>query len=182
MGRTTALTLFQLPPDTLSLDSRFTSVHQRNFSLVLRCSGILEVIGVHYVSVTSLSLSLLLCGVTFCFADQQRVAQAVGSPNAAQPSQAAQPTADDATLKKAAVAFPQIRKINQETNEALKETNNEEEQKQILAQAQSKQVTIVRSVGISVHQYNEVIQVVRSNPAVETKFASYVKAAAGDTQ
>jgi hypothetical protein len=131
------------------------------------------------IFVAILSLSSLLFGISL-FSGAQCITEAADSPPASTTSrQAEQPNIDDATLKKAAVAFPRVRQINVETSQALTQTSSEKERQQILAQAQSKQMTIVRNVGISVDQYNQVIQSVRNDPVLQTKFASYVKAANG---
>ncbi len=130
-----------------------------------------------------LSLALLAFDSSLCPGAQQLVAQAADRPHYSDVSgETKQPTIDDATLRKAAVVFPSVRQINLETSQALSRTNSQKEQQQILAQAQSKQVAMVRSAGISVDQYNQVIQSVRNNPDLETKFASYVKAANGGTK
>lgn len=85
------------------------------------------------------------------------------------------PTVDDATLKKAARAFPKIRQINLKVQEKLKETPGTHEQSEILNQARNQEITIVRQEGIDPNLYNEVMRQVDRDPAIKAKFASYVK-------
>jgi hypothetical protein len=91
-------------------------------------------------------------------------------------SAAPTPTVDDASLKKAARAFPKIRQINLKVREKLKETPAAQQQ-HILSQAREQEMMIVRQEGIEPDRYNEIIRKVDGDPVTNAKFASYVKQA-----
>jgi TolA-binding protein len=102
-------------------------------------------------------------------------AYAADTSSASQPAQ----NVDDATLKKAAAVFPRIRQINLDTRQTLKNTKDQHQQEQILARAQSEQLSVVRNAGMTAAQYNSVIKAVQNDPGVRTKFSSYLEQTGG---
>jgi hypothetical protein len=87
------------------------------------------------------------------------------------------PTVNDASLKKAARAFPKIRQINLKVQEKLKAKPAAQERQHILSQAREQEMMIVRQEGIEPDRYNEIIRRVDGDPVTNAKFASYVKQA-----
>jgi hypothetical protein len=92
-------------------------------------------------------------------------------------SKAETSSVDDATLKKAAHAFPRIRQINLKIREKLKETRGTQEQREVLNQAHNQETMIVREEGIDPDQYNEIMRKIDSDPSVKARFAFYLRQA-----
>ena len=92
-----------------------------------------------------------------------------GAPGAVNPN-----TIDDATLKQTAKAYVKVRQIMQSSQQALNNTGDDAQKRQIAEQAESKKMAAVKSEGLQPQQYNQVIQLARADKSFEQKFLSYV--------
>ena len=126
------------------------------------------------------SITINICfALTMLFAVPQAKAQSVtrNGAGSSSPSSSKAETlsVDDATLKKAAHAFPRIRQINLKIRERLKETEGTQEQREVVNQAHDQETMIVRQEGIDPDQYNEIMRKVDSDPSVKARFAFYLR-------
>jgi hypothetical protein len=83
-------------------------------------------------------------------------------------------TIDDATVKQTAKAYVKVRHIVQTAEQAINNTTNSDQQKQIVNQAESKKMEVVKAEGLQPRQYNQVLQLARLDKTFEQKFMSYV--------
>ena len=83
-------------------------------------------------------------------------------------------TIDDATLKQTAKAYVKVQQIVQQANQDLNKTNDKAQQQEIANQAESRKMAAVKAEGLQPQQYNQVIQLARTDKAFEQKFLSYV--------
>jgi ribosome-binding protein aMBF1 (putative translation factor) len=81
---------------------------------------------------------------------------------------------DDATLKQTAKAYVKVQQIVKEADQDLNKTNDNAQQQQIATQAESRKMAAVKAEGLQPQQYNQVIQLARTDKAFEQKFLSYV--------
>jgi len=87
---------------------------------------------------------------------------------------AVNPTINDATLKQTATAFVKVRQIEQNARQALGNTNDDAQKRQITAQAESDKIDAVKAEGLQPQQYNHVIELAQADKALQQKFLSYV--------
>jgi uncharacterized protein DUF4168 len=92
------------------------------------------------------------------------------APGAANPE-----TINDATLKQTARAFVKVRQIEQKTRQALNNTNDDAEKRQITARAESDKIDAVKAEGLQPRQYNQVIELAQTDKAFRQKFLAYVE-------
>jgi len=92
-----------------------------------------------------------------------------GAFGAANPS-----SIDDATLKQTAKAYVKVQQIVKEADQDLNKTNDNAQQQEIAKQAESRKMAAVKAEGLQPQQYNQVIQLARTDKAFEQKFLSYV--------
>ena len=95
--------------------------------------------------------------------------------SAAAPAQSGQ--VDDATLQKAAKAYVKVKQIVHQTKQAESANGAQPDQ----AAAQSEKMAAVKNEGLDPQQYDQVIQMVQNDPALQQKFASYVNQNGGDS-
>ena len=101
-----------------------------------------------------------------------------GQSNSGHPGSVVNPSRiDDATLKQTAKAYVQVQQIVQEANQDINKTNDNAQQQEIAKQAESKKIAAVKAEGLQPEQYNQVIQLARTDKAFEQKFLSYVNEA-----
>lgn len=81
---------------------------------------------------------------------------------------------DDATLKQTAKAYLKVQQIVKEADQDLNKTNDNAQQQEIAKQAESRKMAAVKAEGLQPQQYNQVIQLARTDKAFEQKFLSYV--------
>jgi ribosome-binding protein aMBF1 (putative translation factor) len=81
---------------------------------------------------------------------------------------------DDATLKQTAKAYVKVQQIVKEADQDLNKTNDKAQQQEIAKQAESRKMAAVKAEGLQPQQYNQVIQLARTDKAFEQKFLSYV--------
>jgi ribosome-binding protein aMBF1 (putative translation factor) len=81
---------------------------------------------------------------------------------------------DDATLKQTAKAYVKVQQIVKEADQDLNKTNDNDQQQEIAKQAESRKMAAVKAEGLQPQQYNQVIQLARTDKAFEQKFLSYV--------
>jgi hypothetical protein len=108
---------------------------------------------------------------------------AEGAPAAesAQPAPAAQVPAaqvDDATLQKAAKAYVKVKQIVHQTKQAQSASNGAQPDQ---SAAQSEKIAAVKNEGLEPQQYDQVIQMVQSDPNLQQKFVNYVNQNGGDS-
>jgi Spy/CpxP family protein refolding chaperone len=89
-------------------------------------------------------------------------------------SGAVNPTIDNASLKRTAKAFVKVRQIVQNARQALNNTNDDAQKRQITAQAESDKIDAVKAEGLQPQQYNQVIELAQADKALRQKFLSYV--------
>jgi Domain of unknown function (DUF4168) len=123
--------------------------------------------------------AILTLGVTFLISSRVAMGQEENSsqsnPGYSGVSSAGNPsTIDDATLKQTAKAYVKVQQIVQEANQDLNKTNDKAQQLEIANQAESRKIAAVKAEGLQPQQYNQVIQLARTDKAFEQKFLSYV--------
>ena len=96
---------------------------------------------------------------------------AMGSSSASAPAQSGQ--VDDATLQKAAKAYVKVKQIVHQDKQANSGANAQ-------PATQSDKLNAVRNEGLDPQQYNQIIQMVRNDPQLQQKFATYVNQNGGD--
>jgi len=87
---------------------------------------------------------------------------------------AVNPTINDATLKQTAKAFVKVRQIEQKARQALNNTSDDAQKRQITAQAESDKIDAVKAEGLQPQQYNHVIELAQADRAFQQRFLSYV--------
>ena len=81
---------------------------------------------------------------------------------------------DDATVKRTAKAFVKVRQIVQNADQALNNSGDDAQKQQIAEQAELKKMAALKSEGLQPQQYNQVMQLARTDKSFEQKFLSYV--------
>jgi hypothetical protein len=94
----------------------------------------------------------------------------------AQPAPAAQ--VDDATLQKAAKAYVKVKQIVHQTKQAQSAGNGAQPDQSAV---QSEKIAAVKNEGLEPQQYDQVIQMVQSDPGIQQKFVNYVNQNGGDS-
>ena len=104
---------------------------------------------------------------------------AEGAPAAesAQPAQGAAQV-DDATLQKAAKAYVKVKQIVHQSKQAQSSGNGAQPDQSAV---QSEKIAAVKNEGLEPQQYDQVIQMVQSDPNIQQKFVNYVNQNGGDT-
>ena len=103
-----------------------------------------------------------------------------GNPDQSKPRSAGAPGAvdpkniNDATLRQTAKAFVKVRQIEQKARQALTNTNDDAQKRQITAQAESDKIDAVKAEGLQPQQYNHVIELAQADKTFQQKFLSYV--------
>ena len=109
------------------------------------------------------------------------LATAMALPAAAQPPSGAPSGAvtganmSDATVKKVGAALRQVAQIEQTYSQRLQSANTPVQKQDISKQASNAAVTAITQQGLTIDQYNQVIQAAQSDPALKQR----VLAAAG---
>jgi Domain of unknown function (DUF4168) len=83
-------------------------------------------------------------------------------------------TIDDGTLKRTAKAYVKVRQIVRDANQDLGNTTDNAQQQEIATRAESMKIAAVKGEGLRPQQYNQVLQLARTDKAFEQKFLSYV--------
>jgi hypothetical protein len=120
-----------------------------------------------------LSVAVIVFGAAVCGAAELRLAQ--GATGLGGYSGAA--AVDDATLQKVAFAAVKVMQIKTQASQTLQSTTDASAKQQIMNKAQSDEMAAVRNQGLSIGQYNQVIEAVQKDARLNTKFQSYVAAA-----
>jgi GTP1/Obg family GTP-binding protein len=81
----------------------------------------------------------------------------------------------DATVKKVGAALRQVAQVEQTYSQRLQSANTPEQKQDISKQASGAAVTAITQQGLTIDQYNQVIQAAQSDPALKQR----VLAAAG---
>ena len=101
---------------------------------------------------------------------------AASAPAPGADAQAAQ--IDDATLQKAAKAYVKVKQIVHQTKQAQSASNGAQPDQSAV---QSEKIAAVKNEGLEPQQYDQVIQMVQSDPNIQQKFVNYVNQNGGDT-
>lgn len=89
------------------------------------------------------------------------------------------PALSDEKLQSFAVAFAEVNKVAEEYSQKVQEVDTEAEQQGLEMEAGQKMVEAVQNTdGISVDEYNEVLQAVQTDPDLAARLNSFV----GETQ
>ncbi len=83
---------------------------------------------------------------------------------------------DDATKQKFVGAYVEIKDIQQKYTEKLENVNDEGEARELQQQAQAEMVEIVENNDMSVHEYNEVVGAISSDPDLRMEIEQMAKA------
>ena len=131
------------------------------------------------VAISAVMLASTLTFLTFLIFSGVALAQAgnagQNNPGYSGATSAVNPgTIDDATVKQTAKAYVKVRQIVQSAQQALNNTGDETQKRQIAEQAESKKMAAVKSEGLQPEQYNQVIQLARADKSFEQEFLSYV--------
>jgi Spy/CpxP family protein refolding chaperone len=122
--------------------------------------------------------AMLALTLTFLFSSSVAIGQegnaGQNKPGYSGAPGAVNPTIDDATLKHTAKAFVKVRQIEQKARQALNNTNDDAQKRQITAQAESDKIDAVKAEGLRPQQYNRVIELAQADKTVQQKFLSYV--------
>jgi hypothetical protein len=70
--------------------------------------------------------------------------------------------------------YLKVQKIFKEAYQYINKTNDNAQQQEIAKQAESRKMAAVKAEGLQPQQYNQVIQLARTDKAFEQKFLSYV--------
>ena len=125
-----------------------------------------------YAAILGLTLTFL---ISFGMALGQEGNTAQSNPGYSGASGAVNPSSiDDATLKQTAKAYVKVQQIVKEADQDLNKTNDNDQQQEIAKQAESRKMAAVKAEGLQPQQYNQVIQLARTDKAFEQKFLSYV--------
>ena len=103
-----------------------------------------------------------------------------GNTNQSKPVYSSAPDAvnpnsfDDATLKHTAKAYVKVRQIVEKADQDLQNTTDNAQQQEIAKQAELGKMAAVKGEGLQPQQYNQIIQLARTDKVFEQKFLSYV--------
>ncbi|HDP89442.1 MAG TPA: DUF4168 domain-containing protein [Thioalkalivibrio sp.] len=86
--------------------------------------------------------------------------------------QGAATNVDDATLEKFVVAYADIQELQQEFATELEQVSSQEEAAALQQETQQKMVSAVEESGLSVPEYNNVVQALDQDPALREKVES----------
>ena len=130
---------------------------------------------------SSANVSAAILGLTLTFVISSGVAlgqegnAGQSNPGYSGASGAVNPdTIDDTTVKQTAKAYVKVRQIVQTAEQAINNTTNSDQQRQIVKQAESRKMAVVKAEGLQPQQYNQVIQLAQVDKAFQQKFLSYV--------
>lgn len=83
---------------------------------------------------------------------------------------------DDATKEKFVGAYIEIKDVQQKYTQKLENVNDESKARELQKQAQAEMVEIVESNDMSVHEYNEVVGAISSDPELRMEIEKMAKA------
>lgn len=93
------------------------------------------------------------------------------------PAEQSAPSYSDAELKSFAVALLEVQRINDAYLPQLKAAKTTEEQQQVEEKASQEMEQAVRTKGLSVDKYKEILTRAQSNPEVAERVKQHLKAA-----
>jgi len=82
---------------------------------------------------------------------------------------------DDAMLKRTAAAYVKVRDIAERAQQEISSTDDTARKEQLAAQSESAKVEAVKHEGMDPQEYNAVLQLVKTDSALQQKFLSYVQ-------
>ena len=89
------------------------------------------------------------------------------APQSGAPTQ--QGKLSDSTVQKVGTALRQMATIRQEYSERAQSTTAPQQQKELTDQAQTEMVKVISDQGLSVQQYNQVIQMAQADPGLKER-------------
>jgi GTP1/Obg family GTP-binding protein len=82
----------------------------------------------------------------------------------------------DATVQKVGKALRQAATIRQQYSDRAQATKSQEQQQQLTEQAQGDMIKAINDQGLSVQQYNQVIQMAQADPSLKERLLSVAQA------
>lgn len=89
---------------------------------------------------------------------------------------AGQTEVDDATKEKFVGAYIEIKDIQQEYTQKLEQVDDENQARDLQKQAQAEMVEVVESNGMTVHEYNQVVGAISSDPELRMEIEEMAQA------
>jgi hypothetical protein len=86
------------------------------------------------------------------------------------------PPVSEIDLEKAAVAYNEITRINEDLQQAVQQTQDAEERQKLQLSANEKMVRAAENAGLDFETYNRIMQTVRSDQQMEMLFQQKLKA------
>lgn len=127
------------------------------------------------IAVSASILGMILTLPSFATAAiNGRSARSAG-PMYAQAGTANPGSVDDATLRRTAAAYVKVSEIAVKTEQAISKTDDTAKKQQLAVESESAKVAAVKAEGMEPQQYNNVIQMVKADSALQQKFLSYVQ-------
>jgi hypothetical protein len=84
-------------------------------------------------------------------------------------------TMDDATLKRAAVAYVKMRDISAEVEQAVNRTEDPIEKRELKSASKYAKMDAVKEEGMDPSEYNGVLALIKTDNGLRRKFLSYVE-------
>jgi hypothetical protein len=144
------------------------------------------------ILLSGLSALAIITGTVLGTASAQEATPTQNPPPAAAPETAAPqteapaaaaPAMDDAKLKSFAVAFLEVTKVTESYKPQIEAAGTTEDQQRLQQEAGEKMVEAVNnSEGISVDEYNMIIQAAQTDPELAQKINGHITDAAGAQQ
>lgn len=129
-----------------------------------------------------LSAIALGLGASLSSVSAQEAAPAAPAASETQAPAAAAPNVDDAKLKSFAVAFLEVSEVTQEYQPQIAAAGSAEAQQKLQQEAGKKMVEAVsKADGISVEEYNSIIQAAQANPELAQRINGHITEAAAAT-
>lgn len=140
------------------------------------------------ILLSGLSALAIITGTVLGTASAQEATPPQNPPPAAAPQTEAPPAAaapamDDAKLKSFAVAFLEVTKVTESYKPQIEAAGSTEDQQRLQQEAGEKMVEAVNNAeGISVDEYNMIIQAAQTDPELAQKINGHITDAAGAQQ
>lgn len=139
------------------------------------------------ILLSGLSALAIVTGTVLGAANAQDAAPQTPPPAEAAPQQeapaAAAPAMDETKLKSFAVAFLEVTKVTESYKPQIEAAGTTEDQQRLQQEAGEKMVEAVNNAdGISVEEYNTIIQAAQTNPDLAQQINGHITEAAGAQQ
>ena len=91
------------------------------------------------------------------------------APNGTLPGAAAPSQLSDATIQQAGHALRDVAQIRTDYSQRIQTVQDPGQRQQLVQEAQGRQLQAIKAQGLSVRQYNQVIQTAQANPVVKQR-------------